>query len=200
MLIAAFLVMTACEATPAESATVASSAPAIPAIDPTSPPVEAATSPLPEQTPLPPEPAPPATEPATTPAPPTTTIPYADAVRAALEGSGLSPAMTDCYVYLAVADHDSGVELAPERSDQLVSMCLELTAPTTTSPTPPLPPVAVADLSDGCDPNYTGCVPIASDVDCRGGSGNGPSYTGPVEVIGVDIYDLDRDNDGQACE
>ena len=51
-----------------------------------------------------------------------------------------------------------------------------------------------------CDPNYTGCVPIDSDVDCAGGSGNGPSYTGRVEVIGVDVYDLDRDGDGVACE
>jgi resuscitation-promoting factor RpfB len=44
-------------------------------------------------------------------------------------------------------------------------------------------------------------VPIDSDVDCAGGSGNGPSYVaGPVKVIGSDIYDLDRDNDGTACE
>ena len=27
----------------------------------------------------------------------------------------------------------------------------------------------------GCDPNYSGCVPIASDVDCAGGSGDGPA-------------------------
>jgi hypothetical protein len=52
-----------------------------------------------------------------------------------------------------------------------------------------------------CDPNYSGCVPIASDVDCAGGSGNGPAYVrGPVQVIGTDIYDLDSDNDGVACE
>lgn len=53
-----------------------------------------------------------------------------------------------------------------------------------------------------CDPNYSGaCVPIASDVDCAGGSGNGPAYvSGPVYVIGFDIYDLDRDGDGVACE
>ncbi|MFV2018515.1 G5 domain-containing protein [Micromonospora sp. LOL_023] len=53
-----------------------------------------------------------------------------------------------------------------------------------------------------CDPNYTGaCVPIASDVDCAGGSGNGPAYVrGPVYVVGSDIYDLDRDGDGVACE
>jgi resuscitation-promoting factor RpfB len=53
-----------------------------------------------------------------------------------------------------------------------------------------------------CDPNYSGaCVPIASDVDCAGGSGNGPAYvTGPVQVIGEDIYDLDRDGDGVGCD
>lgn len=52
-----------------------------------------------------------------------------------------------------------------------------------------------------CDPNYTGCVPIASDVDCGKGSGNGPAYLyETVQVIGRDIYDLDRDNDGWACE
>jgi hypothetical protein len=52
-----------------------------------------------------------------------------------------------------------------------------------------------------CDPNYSGCVPIASDVDCAGGSGNGPGYvSGPVRVTGSDIYDLDRDGDGVACD
>ena len=53
----------------------------------------------------------------------------------------------------------------------------------------------------GCDPNYSGCVPIASDVDCSGGSGNGPEYVdGPVTVIGSDIYGLDADDDGIGCE
>ena len=53
-----------------------------------------------------------------------------------------------------------------------------------------------------CDPNYSGaCVPIASDVDCAGGSGNGPAYVqGPVQVIGEDIYGLDDDDDGIACD
>ncbi len=55
--------------------------------------------------------------------------------------------------------------------------------------------------SSGCDPNYSGCVPIASDVDCSGGTGNGPEYVaGPVKVIGSDIYRLDADNDGIGCE
>jgi hypothetical protein len=61
-------------------------------------------------------------------------------------------------------------------------------------------PTAVAAAD--CDPNYDWvCVPIASDVDCAGGSGDGPAYVqGPVRVIGRDIYKLDRDGDGYACE
>lgn len=53
-----------------------------------------------------------------------------------------------------------------------------------------------------CDPNYSGvCVPVASDVDCAGGNGNGPEYvSGPVYIVGDDIYELDRDGDGVACE
>ena len=59
-----------------------------------------------------------------------------------------------------------------------------------------------ASLAQSCDPNYTGaCVPIASDVDCAGGSGNGPAYVvGPVRVVGKDIYGLDRDGDGIGCD
>lgn len=53
----------------------------------------------------------------------------------------------------------------------------------------------------GCDPNYSGCVPIARDVDCAGGGGDGPEYVkGPIRVIGRDIYQLDGDGDGIACE
>ena len=61
---------------------------------------------------------------------------------------------------------------------------------------------ATSVAAEGCDPNYTGaCVPIASDVDCANGSGNGPAYVqGPVYVVGSDIYKLDRDHDGVACE
>jgi len=56
-------------------------------------------------------------------------------------------------------------------------------------------------VQPACDPNYTGCVPIAPDVDCLGGSGDGPAFVaGPVKVIGEDIYGLDNDNDGIGCE
>ena len=62
--------------------------------------------------------------------------------------------------------------------------------------------LACPAFAQGCDPNYDGaCVPIASDVDCAGGSGNGPEYViGPVYVVGTDVYDLDRDGDGVGCE
>ncbi len=68
-----------------------------------------------------------------------------------------------------------------------------------TKPAAPAPPPAPAAQ---CHPSYTGaCVPFASDVDCAGGSGNGPAYVrGPVYVVGPDVYDLDRDGDGVACE
>lgn len=63
-------------------------------------------------------------------------------------------------------------------------------------------PLSEATAQQQCDPNWGGaCVPIASDVDCAGGSGNGPAYVrGPVYVVGSDVYDLDRDGDGVACE
>ena len=61
------------------------------------------------------------------------------------------------------------------------------------------PAVATAQPSN-CHSSYTPCLPIVSDVDCEGGSGNGPVYTGPVRVIGPDEYGLDRDGDGLGCE
>lgn len=79
---------------------------------------------------------------------------------------------------------------------------------TTTAPPPPttaatLPPTTAAPPPppSDCNPNYSGCVPNDSDVDCAGGSGNGPSYVqGPVQIIGSDPYGLDADNDGVGCE
>lgn len=67
------------------------------------------------------------------------------------------------------------------------------------APPPPPPP---APLVGNCDANYAdACVPVASDVDCAGGSGNGPAYvSGIVRVVGSDIYDLDRDGDGYGCD
>ena len=69
---------------------------------------------------------------------------------------------------------------------------------------PSVPPVdgSQSSGSEECDPNYAGaCLdPNSSDYDCEGGSGDGPDYTGRVEVVGDDPYDLDRDGDGIACD
>ncbi|UGT60268.1 hypothetical protein [Nocardia asteroides] len=59
---------------------------------------------------------------------------------------------------------------------------------------------ASAAPQSGCHASYRPCTPITSDVDCAGGSGNGPVYSGRVEVIGPDEYDLDRDGNGIGCE
>ena len=72
----------------------------------------------------------------------------------------------------------------------------EVTSVGTRKPPPPPPPDPEPEPEpdpepeSDCDPNYAGgCVPIDSDVDCAGGSGNGPSYVnGPVRVVGSDIY------------
>lgn len=65
----------------------------------------------------------------------------------------------------------------------------------------PAPKPPASGPAGGCNANYTPCVPNDSDVDCQGGSGNGPSYvTGPVQVVGTDVYGLDADKDGVGCE
>ena len=69
-------------------------------------------------------------------------------------------------------------------------------------PPPPAPAPAPAQPAGDCDPNYAdACVPISSDVDCAGGGGNGPAYfDGVARIVGNDVYELDRDGDGFACE
>lgn len=100
--------------------------------------------------------------------------------------------------------YTDGVETSRELVSEAVTTAPvdQVTSIGTRQPAPPPPAAAPqAPAGGGCDPNYSGCVPIASDVDCAGGSGNGPAYVqGPVTVIGNDIYDLDRDGDGVACE
>lgn len=45
----------------------------------------------------------------------------------------------------------------------------------------------------GCQASYSGCLPIVDDLDCA-------EIVGMVEVTGEDVYRLDRDKDGLACE
>jgi hypothetical protein len=61
---------------------------------------------------------------------------------------------------------------------------------------------ASTTLAPGCHRSYGDCLPIVSDIDCvRDRDGDGPVYQGlSVLVFGPDEYDLDRDDDGLACE
>ena len=69
----------------------------------------------------------------------------------------------------------------------------------TAAPVAPLPIVAPPAP---CHTSYAGAclTPGIGDYDCAGGSGDGPNYTGRVEVVGHDEFGLDRDGDGLACE
>ena len=97
--------------------------------------------------------------------------------------------------------------------DEVTAVGTRVPAPAPIAPAPapepeavpapvPAAPVPAVPQPGGCDPNYAdACVPVASDVDCAGGSGDGPAYVqGPVRIVGSDIYDLDRDGDGIACD
>jgi hypothetical protein len=78
-----------------------------------------------------------------------------------------------------------------------------------------LGPDPYEDLSDAAPPpndelqtggledcqGYDPCIPPGGDVDCAGGSGDGPRYVkGPVYVGGADPYGLDSNYDGVGCE
>lgn len=60
----------------------------------------------------------------------------------------------------------------------------------------------VAACQNGCGaPRYVPPRYSGPDYDCAGGGGDGPYYVrGPFRLNGPDIYDLDRDGDGIACE
>jgi hypothetical protein len=47
-----------------------------------------------------------------------------------------------------------------------------------------------------CEPGYTSCLPVTSDLDC----GDIPDSKKPIHVTGSDPYRLDGDGDGIACE
>lgn len=95
-----------------------------------------------------------------------------------------------------------GVEVARESVSEAVTVA-PVNEVTSNGTRPPAPaPVPLVQPANDCHSSYAGvCVPIASDVDCEGGSGNGPACArGPLQVVGPDVYDLDRDGDGIACD
>ena len=128
----------------------------------------------------------------------------------------VSPTSTSKPVNKAVQEVEKAKEQVTEGKKEKKTLgestSVEKTKPVTTSTTlpetttpniqTPAPKTEVSTpVVPKCDPNYSGaCVPIASDVDCAGGTGNGPAYVqGPVYVIGTDIYGLDKDKDGIGC-
>ena len=79
------------------------------------------------------------------------------------------------------------------------------TVPQTAPPQPTVPAPAAPQITQpaapACTPGYDPCIPPGPDVDCAGGSGNGPRYVqGPVHVTGPDIYGLDADGNGIGCQ
>lgn len=64
--------------------------------------------------------------------------------------------------------------------------------------------VADAETAVSCDANYGDCVPVSSDADCAGteeADHDGPTFVStPIDVVGNDIYELDPDHNGIACD
>ncbi|KQQ98479.1 hypothetical protein ASF72_18695 [Arthrobacter sp. Leaf141] len=124
----------------------------------------------------------------------------AAAEKAAAERAAAEKAAADKAAAEQAASEQAAAEKAAAQAQAARDAAAAQAAAAAAVPPQRAAPAAPAAAS-GCDPNYSGCVPIASDVDCAGGSGNGPAYVqGPVSVIGSDIYGLDRDGDGFGCE
>lgn len=125
--------------------------------------------------------------------------PNIDVGQTAITTTGVDGAKVTTYRVTYV----DGKEVSRELVGEVVTVApvSEVTSNGTRQPAPAAP-VPFAQPAGDCHANYSGvCVPIASDVDCAGGSGDGPAYVrGPLQVIGPDVYKLDRDGDGIACD
>ena len=125
--------------------------------------------------------------------------PQRDKGTTAIVTAGVAGVKTIVYKITLV----NGIETSREKVSEAITTppIDEVTAIGSKPPAPVAAPL-VQQGNASCDPNYSGaCVPIATDVDCAGGGGDGPAYVqGPVRVTGRDIYKLDRDGDGIACD
>ncbi len=62
--------------------------------------------------------------------------------------------------------------------------------------------VTIVVVNNTCTPGYRPCIRQGRDVDCLPANGaNGPRFTSMIyRVTGVDVYDLDDDEDGVGCD
>ena len=65
-----------------------------------------------------------------------------------------------------------------------------------TAPSAPAPSAPSTSSGGSCEPGYSPCLPVTSDLDC----GDIPDSEKPIHVTGSDPYRLDGDGDGYACE
>ncbi|MDZ4278130.1 MAG: hypothetical protein U1B78_03210 [Dehalococcoidia bacterium] len=126
-----------------------------------------------------------------TPEPAATNTPTREATATSVPAAPTQPPLTNRQSCAAI---QGTPYLSEEEHQWYLSNC--------SAPPPPQQPPAQQPPGQTCHPSYVGaCLdPNASDYDCAGGSGNGPLYTGPVQVVGPDVFDLDSDNDGFGCE
>lgn len=121
--------------------------------------------------------------------------PNIDVGASAITTAGANGETTTTYLVKSV----DGVEVSREvrREEVTLQPISEVTSVGSRQPAPPAP-----DPIEPCNSNYADvCVPNSSDVDCEGGSGDGPAYVdGPLRIVGTDVYGLDRDGDGIACD
>ena len=124
--------------------------------------------------------------------------PQLDVGQTAITTAGVDGTKVTTYRVTYVA----GVEVSREVVGEIVTVVPVNEVTSNGTRQPPPAPVPLVQPAAECHSSYAGvCVPIASDVDCAGGSGNGPAYVrGPLQVVGPDVYDLDRDGDGIACD
>ncbi len=61
---------------------------------------------------------------------------------------------------------------------------------------PPATPQPTQPAGGRCEPGYSPCLPIVSDLDCDDINDS----LKPIHVTGIDPYRLDGDADGYGCE
>jgi hypothetical protein len=116
-------------------------------------------------------------------------------------GDDFGTALFWCSVGSAIWNNDGDTVFVLDPNGNTHTSQSYAPATTTTKATTPTTTSAGGGGNE-CHPSYVGaCVPVGvSDVDCLGGSGDGPYYVGRVTVVGPDVYRLDHDNDGIGCE